>query len=134
MKNSIKYIGSFLLFLFFSTSVAAQCNNSGNQYPSSTITPTLNAWKTIASNNYAGEYAVVSVVSGRTYYFSTCSGDGASCSYDSELTLRNSSGSYLAYNDDAGGTSQSSLTWTATYTGTVEIHLNEIYLSDDRII
>ncbi len=63
----------------------------------------------------AGEYVTTSVVTGTTYVFSTCGQNG----FDTELTLRNSTGTvWYAFNDDFCG-QQSQITWTATFTGTV---------------
>ena len=93
--------------------------NSTTRYPSTTLSPTT-AWKT-QNSIYAGEYAVFNVVLGRIYNFSYCSADGATASYNSELTLRNNStGVFLAYSDDFCG-DDAKIVWTATYTGTVKL-------------
>ncbi len=92
---------------------------STTQYPSSTLTPTT-SWKT-QNSIYAGEYAVFNVTSGRVYHFSYCSADGATASYDSELTLRNrTTDAFIAYSDDACG-DDAKIIWTATFTGTVKL-------------
>ena len=91
-------------------------------YPSNTLTPTA-AWSDISTCNFAGEYANVNVVAGNIYEFSTCSSNGSTVTYDSELTLRNNSGALIAYNNDYCGT-QSYISWTATYTGVAQIHLH----------
>lgn len=65
----------------------------------------------------------MNVLAGNVYTFSTCGS-----SVDTEITLyRNTTpaGASLAYNDDACG-SQSSVTWTATFTGLVRV-LVDIY-------
>src|SRR5690606_5721558 len=104
--------------------VAAQCDNFPNQYPTGTISVPANAgFIAISDCNFAGELAVVSVVAGDTYTFSTCAADGSNIGYDTQLTLLDGGGGPLAYNDDACGI-QSRITWMATYTGVVEIHLN----------
>ncbi len=93
--------------------------NSTTRYPSTTLSPKT-TWKT-QSSIYAGEYAVFSVVSGRVYNFSYCSTDGASASYDSELTLRNfTTDAFIAYSDDYCG-DDAKIIWTATFTGTVKL-------------
>ncbi len=92
---------------------------STSQYPSSTLTPTA-AWKT-QNSIYAGEYTAFNVTSGRTYYFSYCSADGASASYNSELTLRNkATDAFIAYSDDACG-DDAKIIWKATFTGAVKL-------------
>lgn len=103
----------------------AQCVCS-SQYPAGTVTPTT-AWTTINTLMYAGDYAVVNVTAGNTYEFSTCATYGSNVTYDSELTLLTDAQQLLAYNDDFCG-NQSYISWTATYTGTVQIHLTEYYL------
>lgn len=92
---------------------------STSQYPSSTLTPT-SAWKS-QNSIYAGEYTAFNVTSGRTYYFSYCSADGASASYNSELTLRNkATDAFIAYSDDYCG-DDAKIIWKATFTGTVKL-------------
>jgi len=92
---------------------------STSQYPSSTLTVT-NAWKT-QNYIYAGDYTVFSVTSGRVYYFSYCTADGGSASYNSEMTLRNNStNAFIAYSDDYCG-DDAHIQWTATFTGTVKL-------------
>jgi len=76
---------------------------------------------------WAGDYAVINVTAGNTYEFSTCAANGSNVTYDSELTLLTNAQQLLAYNDDFCGT-QSFVSWVATYTGTVQIHLTEYYL------
>jgi hypothetical protein len=61
------------------------------------------------------------VVSGRIYNFSYCSADGASATYNSELTLRNfTTDAFIAYSNDACG-DDAKIIWTATFTGTVKL-------------
>ena len=109
---------------FFSIS-HAQCVCT-SQYPLGNMTPTT-VWSTINTLMYAGDYAVVNVTAGNTYEFSTCAANGSNVTYDSELTLLSDQQQLLAYNDDFCGI-QSFVSWVATYTGTVQIHLTEYYL------
>lgn len=117
----------FLLLTIFSVqNLEAQGCICANQYPAGNLTP-LTSWSSISACNYAGEYAVINVVAGNIYEFSTCAAYGSNVSYDSELTLLSNAQQLLAYNDDFCG-NQSYISWTATYTGTVQIHLTEYYL------
>lgn len=117
----------FLLLTIFSVqNLEAQGCICANQYPAGNLTP-LTSWSSISACNYAGEYAVINVVAGNIYEFSTCAAYGSNVSYDSELTLLSNAQQWLAYNDDFCG-NQSYISWTATYTGTVQIHLTEYYL------
>jgi hypothetical protein len=124
-KNLIKECSALfalLLFAMFSVNSAyAQCTST-SLYPSSAVNPT-SVWSNVNSCNFAGEYALVNVVSGALVEFSTCSANGSTITYDSQLTLRDNVGGLLAYSDDYCG-AQSYVSWTATYTGVVQIHLS----------
>lgn len=67
---------------------------------------------------YGGEYVLVDVVAGNTYTFSTCGG----ALWDTQITLLTNANVPIpgGYNDDACGL-QSSVTWTATFTGTIRV-------------
>ncbi len=104
--------------------VNAQCDHFPNQYPATAMSPIAGAgFATLNGCNYGGEYALVNVVSGDTYIFSTCAADGSNVTYNSQLTLRNTSGGLLAYNDNFCST-QSRITWISTITGQIEVHLS----------
>jgi hypothetical protein len=99
--------------------VTIQGCNSTTQYPSSTLSPTT-AWKT-QNSIYAGEYTAFNVTSGVSYVFSYCSADGATASYNSEMTLRNkATDAFIAYSNDACG-DDAKITWVATFTGAVKL-------------
>ena len=117
-------LSALFAFSFFSISYA-QCVCT-SQYPLGNMTPTT-LWSTINTLMYAGDYAVVNVTAGNTYEFSTCSANGSNVTYDSELTLLSDQQQLLVYNDDFCGI-QSFVSWVATYTGTVQIHLTEYTL------
>jgi len=114
-SNESNNVGSIAI----TVQAVAQGCNSTTQYPSSTLTPTT-AWKT-QNSIWAGEFTVFNVTAGRVYHFSYCSADGASASYDSELTLRNrTTDAFIAYSDDYCG-DDAKIIWTATFTGTVKL-------------
>ncbi|MDA8979665.1 hypothetical protein N9G63_01355, partial [Chitinophagales bacterium] len=109
------------LFIFSQGNVNAQCSNCTSQYPGGTQSIGANvASQTITTCSYGGEYSVCNVVAGTTYTWFTC-GD---TDFDTQITVRDNNGgctgTVRAYNDDACGT-QSSASWTATYTGTVRV-------------
>jgi hypothetical protein len=118
MKHKI-YLAFFLIFSFFGNEkLIAQCaNNNSSQGGVQSI-----ATQGVAQNTGcidAGRYARVTVVAGESYTFSTCT-----ASWDTEMTLyANSGGSALAFDDDGCGSSNggSSITWTATFSGTLRI-------------
>ncbi len=67
-----------------------------------------------------GRYALVNVVSGRTYTFSAC---GAS--WNTLITLFNNTGGALqGFNDDDCAGNRSAVLWTATYTGQLRVLLD----------
>ncbi len=106
-------------FLLFATAYSnAQCPFLGN--PWITYTPACTGGQETATTcAWAGEYITINVIAGNTYTFETC---GAT--YDTELTLfTNNGATYIAENDDACGL-QSVITWTATFTGTVQLQVN----------
>jgi uncharacterized protein YjdB len=118
----MKKIYLTLCLLSLSIYAGAQCTATA-LYPTLSVTPT-STWTDVSSCNFAGEYALVNVTAGNLYEFSTCAANGSTITFDSQLTLRSNTGLYLAYSDDYCGT-QSYVSWTATYTGQVQIHLHE---------
>ncbi len=129
MNRMQKYLLiKFLIIICFSgTNIAnAQGCLNTNLYPAVTFNPIPNTWAAIDSCNKAGDYAKVNVIEGGLYTFSTRQYDGSNVNYDSQLTLRLSSGEILGYGDDSGPNElQSSLYWLADTTAIVEIHLNQ---------
>jgi len=100
--------------------LAAQCGNDNSLFGSSTISCDVAA-QTLTTCIYGGEYRNVNVSLGNSYTFSTC-GD---TDFDTQITLYNdANGDYLAYNDDFCG-AQSSVTWTATFTGVVRVLVDQ---------
>ncbi|MBA3899684.1 MAG: hypothetical protein H0X62_05650, partial [Bacteroidetes bacterium] len=101
------------------------CMVSPSQYPPTTQTNTSSTFASI-SGMFAGEFAECSVTSGNTYEWSLCPTDGAVISFnDSELTLFNASNNVvLCYSNDFCGL-HAKISWTATFTGTVKIQINE---------
>lgn len=113
-SNETNNVGSVAI-----TVVAPVGCNSTTQYPSNTLSPTT-SWKSQKSI-WAGDFTAFNVTSGRVYTFSYCAADGATASYNSELTLRNKAdNSLLAYSNDACG-DDASIVWTATFTGVVKL-------------
>lgn len=105
-----------------------QCDNGANYYPSSIYSPPIGSWGYASTCNWAGEVIQVNIVSGDVYQFSTCDNyGGVLASYDTQLTLRDGSGTVVAFNDDYFGCSgySSYINWTATYTGVLYVHLNQ---------
>lgn len=95
----------------------SQCGNNNLLY-SVNMTP-ASAGSTVTNTCFfGGEYANVNVIAGQTYVFSTCG-----TYWDTSITLYNSAGGgALAYNDDSAACGfQSSITWTATFTGVLRV-------------
>jgi hypothetical protein len=105
--------------LFAGHELKAQCANNNAFY---TSISSLNPGQThVFSCVWGGEYVTIPVVSGSQYNISTCGGG----SWDTQLTIyNNTGGSALGYNDDACGL-QSTIVWTANFTGTLRILLDQ---------
>lgn|GEM_PF-1640858 len=102
------------LLLLLPTLAAAQCANNNTLYI--TVTPPCPGTGTVPCV-YGGEYVLVNVTAGNTYTFSTCGG----AAWDTQITLyNNAGGGSLGYNDDGCG-AQSTVTWTATFTGQLRV-------------
>ena len=113
----------FALILLTNEVANSQCPANTTQYPTGTYTPTA-VYGAPTTCNYSGEYYSLNVILGNTYEFSTCTADGATAGYDTQLQLTDDSQATLVFNDDFCG-SQSYLSWTSTYTGVAQIHLYE---------
>lgn len=107
-----------ILLVSWTDEVFAQCANNNSFWED--ITPFGVGFTATSTCMYAGEYCTVDVCSGAQYIFSTCGDAG----YDTEITLYSSTGTWLGYDDD-GCIPESYLVWTATFTGTVYVLLDE---------
>lgn len=114
-----------VLFLFIHFVSKSQCSFNNNYYLSYTPSCT-GSNETVVNCAYGGEYVLIDVVAGQTYTFSTCT-----ASYDTQLTLFNATGTVTYGYDDDGCGLQSTITWTATYTGQVALQVNEYYCSSN---
>ena len=119
---------NLILLLFLVPFMAkTQCNNGTNYYPSSIYSPPIDSWGYASTCNWAGEVIQVNITAGDSYQFSTCNNyGGVLASYDTQITLRDGSGTVVAFNDDYFGCSSYSsyINWTSTYTGVLYVHLN----------
>ena len=107
-----------------------------NYYPSSIYDPVDGNWGSATTCNWAGEVIQVNIISGDQYEFSTCDGyGGVLTSYDTQLTLIDESGTAVGFNDDYSGCSgyTSYINWTANYTGTLYVHLNQYNCATNQI-
>lgn len=117
----LQYITLFL-FVFWAHQTHAQCTDDNTYYLD--LTPTGVGNTQSSTCTYAGEYNTVDVVAGASYTFSTC---GAG--YDTQITLINDgNGNVEGYNDDFCGL-RSEITWTATFTGTLRVLIDEYFCS-----
>jgi len=117
----MKKIFTFLIFiLIIQIELFPQCYNCNSNYPTSTQSISPGQTITVSTCVYGGEYSFYNVTSGVTYTWETC-GD---TDFDTQLTLYQGStcgsGTVLAYNDD-GCSTQSSIIWTANFTGVVTL-------------
>lgn len=106
--------------LFVSAIGKAQCPND-NALTGTAITPTCPGTTNVPCVQ-GGQYALVNVVAGNTYTFSTCA-----ATFDTQITLyNNAGGGSLGFNDDACGL-QSTVTWVATFTGQLRVLVDQYY-------
>jgi subtilisin-like proprotein convertase family protein len=116
------------LALLLHSDVMSQCLNCTSQFPSTLQTINCGVTNQVISTcMFGGEWAACDVVLGSVYTWTTC-GD---FDFDTELTLRSGSctGALLAYSDDACG-AQSTINWTATFTGTVYVLVSRFLCSN----
>ena len=114
--------GSFAATALVSLGLAGQCANDNALNGAALNIPCPGSLTVPCMQG--GQYALVNVITGNIYTFSTCTG-GA---YDTQITLyNNAGGASLGYNDDAcGGLGlQSSVSWTATYTGQLRVLVDQ---------
>ena len=112
-----------VLLLGFSTA-SAQCPNDNTYFTD--LTPIGCPGSSNTGCIWGGEYVTVSVTAGNDYTFSTC---GTLFGGDTEITLYNVTGAYIAENDDDCGI-LSTVTWTATFTGVVWVLIDEYPCAD----
>ena len=99
----------------------AQCGND-NVLTGAAITPTCPGTTSVPCVQ-GGQYALVNVVAGNQYTFSTCGG----AAWDTQITLyNNAGGGSLGYNDDFCGL-QSSVTWIASFSGQLRVLVDQFY-------
>lgn len=99
--------------------IKAQCPYNNNLHSNVTLASCPATINVTCING--GEYVSLNVIQGKQYTFTTCS----NTTFDTEITLYNSTGTTVyGYNDDACGY-QSILSWTASYTGSLHVLLDE---------
>ena len=125
--NTIRNYFLVIILITIHTIHYTQCNNGTNFFPATVQYPTLNQWWSATANNWAGEIIKIGVTMGENYQFSTCATYGnVQASYDTELTLRDQTGTLLSFNDDYIGCGNTSyINWTATFNGEVHLHIND---------
>lgn len=94
------------------------------------LTPTGPGLTDTEFDGYGGDRYTVTVVAGQTYIFSTC--NSSIFGFDTQLTLYDNTGTtVLAYSDDDPSCSpMSQITWIATYSGVVQLLLDEFNCSN----
>lgn len=110
---------TFSFLVFVSNTVRSQCSFGGTN-SGITVTPTSTSQFT--SNINGGRYFMMNVVSGGNYTVRTC----GLASWDTQLTVYTSTGTYVAYNDDSCGL-RSQVNFTSPITGQVRVILNRYY-------
>ncbi len=122
--HSDRRIRQGLLGLFaamFAASVNAQCPND-NVLTGAAVNVPCPGTVTVPCVQ-GGQYALVNVTNGNIYTFATCT----STAFDTQITLyNNAGGASLGYNDDLCGNGlQSSVQWTATFSGQMRVLVDQ---------
>lgn len=110
-----------LLVLGMGTYVGAQCTNN-NTFLMNATPPASPGVSTMTVNCMnGGQYVTTGVIAGNVYTFSTC----GNTAFDTQITVLNTlTSALIGYNDDACGV-QSTVTWTATFTGNVNVLIDQ---------
>lgn len=94
--------------------------------------PAPDDWTLVSSSVSGGDYMLFDVVAGNVYEWSTC--DTETGMFNTQLTLRAEdceNGALLAYNNDstdpACGSTYSSISWYAPFSGTVALLVSQLY-------
>lgn len=122
MRSCYTFIFILVILSGFTGTLCAQCTGG---VAGVNITPGL-AWQSTSTINMSGgSYRTFNATAGNTYYFSFCSADGGSSTFDTQISINTNAGAAVAggYNDDFCGV-QSYLAWTCVTTGTYRVLVN----------
>jgi hypothetical protein len=125
---SLRLVAVILLIIFFSNYSYSQCTLSS--YNSGGVgSPPCGSFASISGGVGSGAYGTFNCVAGASYTVNTCGSI-----FDTQISGYNSAtNANVFYNDDDAGTGgdvgcgntlQSSLTWIATFSGTVKVMVN----------
>ena len=115
----MKIVIKSVLILFLSISYSyGQCPFGGTN-SGTIVTPT--SADQFTGNLRGGRYFTMNVTANGFYTVSTIGLAG----WDTQLTIHDTSGNFIAYNDDFGGTTQSEISFISPITGQVRVLLNQ---------
>jgi hypothetical protein len=115
-QHTLRWTTIPVLAFLATTRLFAQCPNDNSSIGGTLTIPCPGTYSPSPCLE-PGEYVRVNVTNGSTYTFTTCGNDD----FNTNITLRNNAGGpALAWSNDACG-NQSSVTWTATFTGVVRV-------------
>lgn len=110
---------------------ACQFTNT-NQWPQTTQSTSSAAFVELSPDMWPGDFAVCNVINGTTYEWSLCTADGGDVAYDAQFTLFNgTTDALLCFSDDFCG-DRPKIRYTATFTGTVKLQVNEFNCLEGR--
>lgn len=126
--KSVKLI--LVLFIFgIGFTAEAQCPDDNTFLMDATPPVNIGTSTSTVSCIDGGEYVTVNVIAGNTYTFSTC----GNTAFDTQITVLNAAtAAVVGYNDDDCGV-QSTVTWVATFTGTVDVLIDEFNCSNSGL-
>ncbi len=110
-------------------SASAQCPDNGVLWDVDLTPPGLGETGSFDCV-YGGEFYYFTAVAGENYLITSCG-----TPWDSQLTLRDEAGNFLAYDDDSGacGGGASQITWIASYSGLVKVQINEFNCAVNQV-
>jgi len=113
----------YILFAYLIIGFTANAQCPQDNTFSLDATPACPGTMTVSNVN-GGSYYTVNVIAGNVYTFTTC----GNTAFDTQITVYNGA-AVVGYNDDDCGV-QSTVTWTATFTGTVDVLVDEFSCSN----
>lgn len=127
MDQKLYTLITMVLLILSSQLSAQECAYNGAHTNVGDATPAACDGVTTATQSMVnGNYATVGVTNGQEYTFDFCA-----VTWDSQMDLWDVGGATSLANDDDGCGLQSTITWTATFTGTVEVHVFEFSCNSD---
>lgn len=124
MQKVIHLFIFVFVLMYCKHDATAQCSggtSGGYIYPST-------VWKSVNTNPINGSsYRTFPAIAGATYYFSFCTADGGSSTYDTHIMLQNNAGAAIGISNDDFCGFRSYLTWNCTTTAFYRVLVTKFF-------